>query len=110
MDPWVDIPLLKANIASRSAVQEVHRFVRMASKQAPEVSRPAIVAQIALPPFQWYLSSNTARWRRAWGNDSSWVPHDVVKFPNFRELIIVVEGKMASEMLDEAWRVRTIAV
>jgi hypothetical protein len=105
----VDIPWIRFTIGQQQPVRQLHQFVTIASKEGENISKIALNLSIVLPPYQWWRGGRF-EWWKGWGATGSWVPREVVKFRNLKEVILVVEGKVMSEMLPVEWRERTISV
>jgi hypothetical protein len=72
------------------------------------IRRAVLKVGIALPPYLWWQRARFQKWRN-WGADGSWVPGQrLVRFPDLREVVLLLEGKVHQEMLPVEWRVRCV--
>lgn len=101
--PWIRFPI------GQQPVKQLHQFVIIASKEGGNISKIALNLSIGLRPYQWRRGERFELWK-GWGATGSWVPREVLKFRNLKEVILVVEGKVMSEMLPVEWRERTISI
>lgn len=104
MNPAIDIPVLRFNVAS--GISKLHHFAAIAAKEMPDIRTVVLDLNIALPPYQWSRRARFQKWRR-WGAVGYWVPRNIVKFRHLNEIVLVLEGKVTQDMLPVEWRERT---
>lgn len=105
----VDMPLIRFNVASSGSLDEINHFISIATRQDARFRRVLLRLHIALPPYQWWQRARFQRWRR-WGESSDWVPKQIVKCRELKEVILLVEGKVYKDMLPKDWRERTVEI
>ncbi|KAE9368420.1 hypothetical protein N431DRAFT_428204 [Stipitochalara longipes BDJ] len=105
INPSLDMLVLRANVASRSGVQEVHHLASILSVQLPDIGKVVIQLGIAMPPYKFWQSNRFQYWRK-WGEDGWWVPmRFLVKLRGLKEVVLVCNLK--EKMLPLEWRTRT---
>lgn len=109
VDPTVDVILLRLNIGSGHHMRRLCDFVSIAGNELGTVRRVIVSISIFLPPYQWPAVLRLQKWRN-WGIDGSWVPEDLVNFPNLREVMVLIETKNQAKMLSEEWRASRVSI
>lgn len=105
INPSLDTLVLRANVASRSDVQELHHLVSILSTQLPEIRKVVIRIRIAMPPYKHWQANRFQYWRN-WGESGWWVPlRFLVKLRGLREVVLVAREE--EKLLPRDWRVRT---
>lgn len=105
----LDTIYLRANVASRSEIQEVCHFSTIVAREAPEIRKVVIELGIAMPPYKFLAKARFEYWK-AWGESAWWVPvGPLLRMKGLREVVLVTHGHRDGKRkwLPEEWKVRT---
>ena len=105
INPSVDVLLLRANVASRSSIQQIHHLASILATQLQEVQKVVLQLEIGMPPYKFWQRERFQYWKR-WGEDGWWLPmRFLLKLKGLREVVLVYNPK--EKMLPLEWKTRT---
>lgn len=110
-NPSIDHFAMKISVLKKSrGLPGLHKFIAIAQHErafATRVQTFLLEIDYTLRAYNWHNSQLSDKWKLV-GVDASWVPaKKLIKFEQFKEVVVFLRTLRIQYALPEAWRVRT---
>lgn len=107
LNPSIDAIIITTNIASTTAVRELHHVAAIVARQMPDLRKAVIELAISMPPYHFWSSRRFQYWTN-WGRNPWWIPIKfLVQMKGLRE--VVLSRPFKDKMLPSEWRARILS-